>query len=341
MTLLAVTAVQAQLTPLVLEAGTTLEVKNLPFAVTWSKAYLQGLAITDGSHVPPALSTVEVKGFIITTTGTYTPKRNPGEPSELASYSKIVIRRLVTTESGNKQKEEELSIELPSGKSGTAVLTTKTYKPGELETTSVISGKVVEGKVESVTTSTQPTKPSEPVQSKNIKIYTELATGFAFSAAVRADFFTTALIDGSGNPIVRDGKQVYRVDQKEEQQTVSTSLSGLLSFAMPVSSMSGTGRNIFKRIVPGANSAGLTFGAGLNSSTSGSFNVSPFAGMSIFFGENDSVALTLGVIWVPTQKLKGLTLGQEILTDQMSTYESYSKGTFFVGFTYRIAGSKG
>lgn len=176
-----------------------------------------------------------------------------------------------------------------------------------------------------------------PINSRNVNVYADLAAGFGFSSAQRTNYFTTALVDGAGAPITRDGKQVYRVAASTPQATVATALSGQFSFAF------GEGRDgkdtVDRRLIP-INKWGLTVGTGFTSTTSGALTLAPYAGLSLFLGDNDTFIFTAGVSWVPTTKLKGLTLGQEILTDQLSTYESFNKPTLFIGLTFRI-GAKG
>lgn len=172
----------------------------------------------------------------------------------------------------------------------------------------------------------------EPVQSNNVSIYTQLAAGFGWSSQARGDYFTSAKLDENGNPVVIDNKQVYVVGQKNSQQTVSTQLAGMISIAMPIT-------GVFRDKIKPINAWGFTLGAGFGSSTSGTFSLSPYAGFSLFLGDQDSVVLTAGLSWIPVMRLKGLKKGQEIFTDQISTYESYERPKLFLGLTYRIGGS--
>lgn len=172
----------------------------------------------------------------------------------------------------------------------------------------------------------------EPVKSSNVSIYTQLAAGFGWSSQARADYYTSAKLDENGNPVVIDNKQVYVVGIKNGQQTVSTQLSGMISIAMPIT-------GVFRDKIKPINAWGFTLGAGFGSSTSGTFNLSPYAGVSLFLGDQDSVVLTAGLSWIPVMRLKGLKKGQEIFTDQLSTYESYERPKLFIGLTYRIGGS--
>ncbi len=167
--------------------------------------------------------------------------------------------------------------------------------------------------------------PPGPVDSDKVRIYTQLAAGFGHTNDAARTFYS----ENTGTTQA----PTYEMRSSRSASTVSTALTGLVSIAIKTSVTGWFNRAM--RNTFAVEAFGFTFGTGIQSSTAGSVDIAPFSGFSFFFGENNSVALTIGWQWIPRNNFKNFNT----TTGQFDSFKTYGKGTTFVGVTYRIAGS--
>lgn len=184
-------------------------------------------------------------------------------------------------------------------------------------------------------------------QDWTFKISGDLSGGIAIFKKSPKDHYLKSLTDSDGNPqLNKDKKQIYAVTARDDAQTIGNGFTGMVHLIFvptkiekdrtnKITSIKIDKESNIRSLFGLASGYGITIGTGISSSTSGTFNQAPFIGASIFFGDRQEGAITLGCGWIPHKEYLGFVPGQHTIDANLTQEDRHSK-TLFLGIFYKI-----